>query len=153
MPALRNANAILVEAGVGPEVGDGHWHPAGEGLHTGSLAELGLGQLGQLPLLVKGAGRGQGAIVGQQHQPGGVGPEQGGGRRHHPVQAPRQPPVGVQVRQGADALGQVGRVDPHACPLPDDRTSGHRLGRRGWQAPGRWSTKGPGSRSSVGQRP
>jgi hypothetical protein len=39
------------------------------------LAELGLGQLGQLALLVEGAGRGQGAIFGQQHQPGGVGVE------------------------------------------------------------------------------
>ena len=105
------------------------WYPPGEGLHAGSLAELGLGHLGQLPLLVKCAGRGQAAIFGQQHQPGGVGGEQDGGRGHDPVQAPRQPSVGVQVGEGADALGQVGRVDAHTCPLPGGRRSA-----TGWEA-------------------
>jgi hypothetical protein len=61
------------------------------------VAELGLGQLGQLPLLVKGAGRSQGAVFGQQHQSRGVGIEQGGGRGHDPVQALGQAAVGVQV--------------------------------------------------------
>jgi hypothetical protein len=69
------------------------------------LAQLLLGELGQLPLLVEGAGRGQGAILGQQHQPGGVGREQGGGGGHDPIQALGQAAIGIQVGEGADALG------------------------------------------------
>jgi hypothetical protein len=68
------------------------------------LAQLLLGELGQLPLLVEGAGRGQGAILGQQHQPGGVGSERGGGG-HDPIQALGQAAIGIQVGEGADALG------------------------------------------------
>src|SRR5215204_1717525 len=66
-----------------------------------------------LGALVRGAGPPQPPIEIDQHDPGGVGVEQLLGRHHRLVQGGGQVLVGVQVAQGADALGQHRRVDRH----------------------------------------
>src|SRR4029450_1267194 len=49
----------------------------------------------------------------RQHDPGGVAIEQALGRHDGLLQGGGQVLLGVQVGQGADALGELGRVDRH----------------------------------------
>jgi hypothetical protein len=63
--------------------------------------------------LVRGAGPAQLAVGVGEHDAGGVGVEQPLGRLDGLLQGGGQVLVGVQVAQGADALGQHGGVDRH----------------------------------------
>ena len=72
--------------------------------------------LDRLGGLVRRAGPAQLPFGVDQHQPGGVGPEQLLGRVGDLLQGRGQALSRVQAAKGADALGQVGRVDGHALP-------------------------------------
>src|SRR5215208_4093930 len=82
----------------------------------GPLGQPFLPVLDRLGGLVRRAGPAQLPFGVDQHQPGGVGPEQLLGRVGDLLQGRGQARPRIQAAQGTDALGQIGRVDRHALP-------------------------------------
>jgi hypothetical protein len=106
------------------------WPAAGERLRAGAGGEHLLVALQDLGALVRRAGPAQPPVGVGQHDSGGVAVEQLLGRDDGVLQGGRQVLLGVQVGQGADALGQHRWVDRHGLAFG----SGRRTGDPGQQA-------------------
>jgi hypothetical protein len=117
LPACSAAYRKLVHFSVIGLAGTPGWVAMRGCLHAGASGEHLLVVLQGLGALIRGAGPPQLTIEVDQHDPGGIGVEQLLGRLDSLLQGFGQVQFGVEVGEGADALGQHGGVDRHARAL------------------------------------